>query len=76
MITFELCEGKTYSHLEESDLASCGCGGKAKFKTLSNQTYQVKCPKCGIQTAKRTSSQSVMREWNKAMGGMLPDETS
>lgn len=75
MRTFETSNGFTCSYLDECDLADCRCGGKAKFKTLSNQTFQVKCGKCSIQTAKRTDSQGIMREWNKVMGGVLPDGT-
>lgn len=72
MRTFETRSGHAYSYLDECDLADCRCGGSAQFKSHSNQTYQVKCRECGIQTAKRTDSQGVMREWNKVMGGLMP----
>lgn len=74
MRTFMNRDGSTYSYLDEEDLANCRCGGKAQFKYHGNQTYQVRCAKCSIQTSKRTDSQSVMRQWNTVMGGVLPNE--
>lgn len=73
MRTFELHGGHTYSYLDESDLADCRCGGRAEFKGAQNGggRYYVRCDECGIQTAKRTSEQSVMLDWNKVMGGLL-----
>ena len=65
--------GAVLSYLEEADLAPCRCGGAAQYRKHTNQTYQVKCAKCSMQTAKRADNQSVMREWNKVMGGVLPD---
>ena len=68
-------DGKVIAvYLEESDLAGCRCGGKAQYKRNTNQTFQVRCSKCGMQTAMRTDGQSVMREWNKVMGGVMPYE--
>ena len=74
MRTLKGHDGKVIAvYLEESDLADCRCGGKAQYKHNANQTYQVRCAKCSMQTAKRADNQAVMREWNKVMGGALPD---
>ena len=74
MYTIELRNGgATISYLEEVDLAPCRCGGAAQYKKHTNQTYQVRCAKCSMQTAKRADNQSAMREWYKVMGGVLPD---
>lgn len=56
------------------DIKQCGCGGEAEiYKSPITGKVLLQCFSCGIETKFYDTEAEAITEWNRAMGGLLPE---